>query len=520
MAVTREEKEARRLWEEHCKRVQSLTELSPEAERETRAQRDARIRRLLADYPAFCEYYFPHYMRRTDPATGLVTGIVHNAPFHNAAFRDILRNRTFKAVFMWPRGHAKSTHLDIFIPINLMVRGGGEIHCGIIVNKSEDGAKTLLADLQAELEYNQRLIADFGTQKNVGDWQQGEFSTTGGVKWFAVGRGQSPRGLKKQEQRPDYIVIDDLDDDEMSHNEERVRQATDWVKQALFGALDVGRGRFLMVGNGFAKHMVLKNIADIPSVKVSKVYAVDSNGAPVWADKWTKAEAEAYADFVGYASWQREMMHNPVAEGGIFKWQWIRYKKILPLRKYDQIICYIDPSFKSTTANDYKAARVWGKTGRELHLIDCYVRQDTVAGMVRWLYDFHESLPEDVAVSYFMEANFMQDIILDEFAREGDLRGYQLPIMPDRRKKPDKLQRIEAVSPLWERGLVYYNEAKRNDTDMKTGIDQTLSLARGSRAHDDAPDADEGAIYKLQKASREERFEPIFGERPAPKGAW
>lgn len=331
---------------------------------------------------------------------------------------------------MWPRGHAKSTHLDIFIPINLMVRGGGEIHCGIIVNKSEDGAKTLLADLQAELEYNQRLIADFGTQKNVGDWQQGEFSTTGGVKWFAVGRGQSPRGLKKQEQRPDYIVIDDLDDDEMSHNEERVRQATDWVKQALFGALDVGRGRFLMVGNGFAKHMVLKNIADIPSVKVSKVYAVESNGAPVWADKWTKAEAEAYADFVGYASWQREMMHNPVAEGGIFKWQWIRYKKILPLRKYDQIICYIDPSFKSTTANDYKAARVWGKTGRELHLIDCYVRQDTVAGMVRWLYDFHESLPEDVAVSYFMEANFMQDIILDEFAREGDLRGYQLPIMP------------------------------------------------------------------------------------------
>ncbi len=83
-----------------------------------------------------------------------------------------------------------------------------------------------------------------------------------------------------------------------------------------------------------------------------------------------------------------------------------------------------------------------------------------------------------------------------------------------------KLQRIEAVSPLWERGLVYYNEAKRNDTDMKTGIDQTLSLARGSRAHDDAPDADEGAIYKLQKASREERFEPIFGERPTPKGAW
>ena len=320
------------------------------------------------------EYYFPHYMRRTDPATGRVTGVVHMAPpstmlpsvggcgrrrsllgTRKACTRPYSQASADAPGQALPRGAPR--HLHSHQPHGarrwgdpLRARNAGQrtlpgtrhpyqpkLRCG----------RSRLADLQAELEYNQRIIADFGTQKNVGDWQQGEFSTSGGVKWFAVGRGQSPRGLKKQEQRPDYIVIDDLDDDEMSHNEERVRQATDWVKQALFGALDVGRGRFLMVGNGFAKHMVLKNIADIPSVKVSKVYAVDSNGSPVWADKWTKAEAEAYADFVGYASWQREMMHNPVAEGGIFKWQWIRYKKILPLRKYDQIICYIDPSFKS-----------------------------------------------------------------------------------------------------------------------------------------------------------------------------
>jgi len=50
---------------------------------------------------------------------------------------------------------------------------------------------------------------------------------------------------------------------------------------------------------------------------------------------------------------------------------------------------------------------------------------------VRWLYNLYESLPKDVVVSFFMEANFMQDIILDEFAAEGDCRGYQLPIMAD-----------------------------------------------------------------------------------------
>ena len=106
-----------------------------------------------------------------------------------------------------------------------------------------------------------------------------------------------------------------------------------------------------------------------------------------------------------------------------------------------------------------RLCRLWGKIGTELHLIDTYVRQDTVSGMVRWLYDLYERTRDRVAITFLMEANFMQDIILDEFAAEGNIRGYQLPILPDTRKKPEKVQRIEAVSPLWERGFVFYNEA-------------------------------------------------------------
>ena len=111
----------------------------------------------------------------------------------------------------------------------------------------------------------------------------------------------------------------------------------------------------------------------------------------------------------------------------------------------------------------------------------------------------------------------MQDTILDEFTAEGELRGYQLPIMGDYRKKPEKVQRIEAISPLWERGFVYYNEALKDSVDMQTGIDQTLALERGSKVHDDAPDADEGAIWKLQKHTRVQKYEPVVGLRPSAK---
>ncbi|MEE1309482.1 MAG: hypothetical protein UHJ41_05240, partial [Bacteroidaceae bacterium] len=384
----------------------------------------------------------------------------------------------------------------------------------------EESAIGLLSDIQAELEFNQRIIADFGEQKAVGNWQEGQFVTQSDVAFFARGRGQSPRGLRYKEARPDYIVIDDLDDDELCRNEKRVKDLTDWVKEALFGALDVGRGRFIMVGNLISKNSVLANIAATKGVYVSEIKAVDKDGEPVWKEKWTKEEAEEAAAFMGYRSWQKEMMHNPIKDGTIFRHDWIRYKKVLPLHKYEMLVCYTDPSFKSTTANDYKASRLWGKIGNELHLIDCYVRQDTVSGMVRWLYNLYESLPENVSVRFFMEANFMQDIILDEFTTEGNLRGYQLPILPDKRKKPEKIQRIEAISPLWERGFVFYNEALKDTSDMQVGIEQTLSLERGSRVHDDAPDADEGAIWYLQRNTRQESFKPMFGARPTSKNIW
>lgn len=515
-----EQKAALEKWKEHCREVQSLTGVSLVVARESAAERDRRIKRLLSNYDEFCEYYFAHFLTLRDKATGEVIRTIHNAPFHTQAAMRIRNSPNLKAVFKWPRAHAKSTHIGVFIPLWLIFQPKRLINFMLTVGKSEDSAIRLLGDLQAELEFNQKLIADFGEQKNLGSWLEGEFKTKGGAKFLAIGRGQSPRGLRDREARPDYINIDDLDDDEICRNEKRIKDLTDWVKEALFGALDVGRGRFIMVGNLISKNSVLANIAASKGVHVSVIKAVDHDGNPVWADKWTKEEAQAYKDFVGYRAWEKEFMHNPITDGTIFKHEWIRFKRMPKLDKYDMLVCYTDPSFKSTTANDYKACRLWGKIGTELHLIDTYVRQDTVSGMVRWLYNLYESLLENVVVTFYMEANFMQDIILDEFATEGNLRGYQLPIMPDTRKKPEKIQRIEAVSPLWERGFVFYNEALKDSPDMEVGIEQTLALERGSRVHDDAPDADEGAIWYLQRYTRQEIFKPVAIPRRSPKNMW
>ena len=506
MATKAEIIKAQERWKQHCETVQAATAVNIN---ETQAQRLVRLKRLRTDYAAFVDYYFPHWT--VNPETGKATPC---APFHVSAANKILKDRNLKAAFQWHRGAAKSTNMDVFVPMWLMAQEHREINVMVLVGKSEDNAKTLLGDIQAELQYNQRYIHDFGEQYNAGSWEEGQFVTRSEVAFFARGRGQSPRGLRYRSHRPDYVIIDDLDDDELVESPARVSKLFDWVRSALFGTLDGGRGRFIMVGNLIAKNSVLAKWCDIKSVHVTKVNIYDSKGGISWASKWTPQEVKDIEDVVGYRAFQKEYMNNPIIEGAIFRNEWIRWGKRPAWSKFSEIVLYIDPSFKGSTKNDYKAAKLWGKAGTTLYHLRAFVRQSSVAEMVRWCYDLYEwSRAQGISVRWYMEANFMQDTILDEFRREGELRGYQLPITGDKRKKPDKFQRVEAISPLWERGFVVYDETQKDDPDMLAGIDQTLAFEKGMRGHDDAPDADEGAIWMLQRDTRAKSFTPSFGRR-------
>lgn len=515
-----EQKRAQQEWQEHCRQIQAMTSDNTPV-RENATVRAQRISRLQKDYASFCEYYFPHFLTLRDKVTGEAIRVVHNAPFHNQAAQKVKNTPNLKAVFKWPRGHAKSTHFDIFMPLWLMFQPIRLINFMVVVGKSEDSANRLLGDIQAELQYNKRIIADFGSQMSMGDWSEGEFTTKDGVHFLACGRGQSPRGLRKREARPDYIVIDDLDDDELCRNERRVRELTDWVKEALFGSLDVGRGRFIMVGNLISKTSVLADIAATKGVHVSEIKAVDNEGNPTWKEKWTKQEALEYAQFVGYRAWNKEMMHNPIVEGTVFRQEWVKWAKRPRWSEFTEFVLYIDPSWKSKKTNDTKAAKLWGKCGTNLWHLRAFVRKASLAEMVRWCYDLYEwACDQGISVNFRMEASFMQDIILDDFTTEGNIRGYQLPISGDTRKKPDKFQRIEAMSPLWERGFIYYDISQKEDPDMQAGVEQLLAFEKGMAGNDDAPDADEGAIWLLQKNTRIQNYQPRYGHRTTSKNQW
>ena len=458
---------------------------------ETKEAQHRRIERAQRDYAFFVGTYFPHIAR---------TACGH---FQLDAADYILHHRNTRAVFEWARGHAKSTHMGVFIPLWLKIQPERQFNTMVLVGKSEDSATRLLADLQQELSYNDLYIHDFGKQIKEGNWAEGEFTTTDNCYFTALGRGQSPRGIKNRGRRPDYIIIDDIDDDEMVLNEKRVRKATEWVLSALFGAMEAGRGRFILVGNRIAKDSILSRIAKRPGIYHTVVNILDRKGKPSWSENYTLEEIRALRDFAGERNFQKEYMNNPMTEGAVFRTQDIRYGKMLPLREYRQLVCYTDPSFKNSATADYKATMLVGKTpDGHFHVLKAFAAQTSVSEMVSWHYAMMDFVDGRVPVLYYMESNFMQDLMLDEFAEIGNALGYHVPIIGDPRSKGDKFARIEAMQPLFQRGLVVFNEKEKESPGMKVLEEQLLLFERGSRAHDDAPDALESAVWMLSKRSR------------------
>jgi len=111
----------------------------------------------------------------------------------------------------------------------------------------------------------------------------------------------------------------------------------------------------------------------------------------------------------------------------------------------------------------------------------------------------------------------LQDLLLDEFRKVGNICGHQIPIRGDKRSKGDKFARIEALQPLFERGMMILNEKERDHPGMKTLVDQLLMFEKGSRTNDDAPDALEGGVWMLSQRTRSQGTNYAMGTRTSHK---
>lgn len=494
-------------YEQHAQRIKKSSAFNIH---ENEKDKSARIKHLESKYHLWFEYYFNSY------ASSKCSW------FHKRAAAKIIENPVIFILLEWFRGAAKSVHVCMGIPLYLMVKG--ELKFMLLIGFNEKKAKRLLSDIQIQLKYNQKFINDYGNLFQFGDWSDGDLLTTQGVRFSCMGLGQDPRGLREGENRPDYIVPDDIDNKKKCRNQALIKEAVEYITDDLWGCFaGVGNMRFVMSNNLIHKKSILAHLKNVwkslndkakeknrkPVHHHMKVNLRNNKGASNWPERFSEKQCDKLIDSRPYRSSQREYFNNPIEDGKIFKRENLQYKKMLRLSQYDSLVIYGDLSYKDT--GDFKALKFWGKTGREYHLIDCFVRQTSRREAAIWLYDLFEDLKNisnHLNIKVKIEGLFAQDEFVSEFDDEGDDRGWWVDVVADKRPKANKFDRIESTSPKYERRRVYYNIVKKDSADFEEAESQLFAFEKGSGAPDDSPDADHGAFDELDRSTYIDNFEP------------
>ena len=476
---------------------------------ETEQEKKKRIAHLVkkGNELEFFKYYFGHLIDS------------EFSYFHKRDVKKVAENPDIFAMFEWARENAKSVIFDVMMPMNLKAKG--ELTGMMISSSSFDKAKTLLGDIQAELMFNKRFVSDFGTQVSLGSWQDGNFTTTDGIGFWAFGRGQSPLGVRKSEKRPNYGVFDDIDDAVLCRNESRVDEVVDWILGDFYGAMGIKGSRLIGLGNRIHKKgVVAKIVGDVEpddpkreGLYHSKVYQLENpkthqkdlseNGVPAWKERYTRAMILAKMKKMGWRIALKQYFHEHIVIGRVFREEHLPWVKVLPLAEYDALITYNDPSYKDGKKNDFKSILLIGRKGRYYDIIKAFCRQCSTPEMVRGHYNIAAHVPDNLKCRHYMEANFIQDMMLEEYWREGETRGKTLRIRGDKRSKPDKEWRIENLSPLTEQCFIRFNQEEKQSPDMQEVRNQFLGFPDAE--HDDGPDSAEGGVFLLNQKGGSEK---------------
>ncbi len=242
--------------------------------------------------------------------------------FHEEMW-DLCGSDAPKVALAAPREHAKSTaitHAYILAMMLLRVKD----FC-LLISDTESQASGFLVSIKAELEANDALRAKFGIKGLEKDTETNIICLLNDGHKFRIqakGSEQKVRGIKWRHQRPDLIVCDDIENDEIVMNPERRDKFRKWFMNAL---MPCGSDTCLIRVVGTILHLdsMLQRLLNDPTWKSLLFRAHNPDWSEIlWPEKFSKerlleirAGYEAQNNLDGFS---QEYLNQPVATGNTY----------------------------------------------------------------------------------------------------------------------------------------------------------------------------------------------------------
>lgn len=193
------------------------------------------------------------------------------------------------------RGSAKSTIMALSYPLWAMLGVQQKKHI-VLISQTQTQAKQLLANIRAELEANQLLIDDYGPfQEDASQWSATTLVLTSiGTRITSVSSGESIRGIKHKNYRPDLIICDDVESTESVKTKDGRDKTYKWLTGDVIPSGDINT-KTIVVGNLLHEDSLIMRLKDAIENKVLKgVYKeyplLDDRLHPLWSGKFKTDE--------------------------------------------------------------------------------------------------------------------------------------------------------------------------------------------------------------------------------------
>lgn len=247
-------------------------------------------------------FYFPHYFRKTSPK------------FHLTLLKESLK-RLFLAA-QAPRGSAKSTIITFLKPTHNIIFK--KKHFIILVQNTYAKSAASLENIKKELRDNQRLRVDFPVTLRKDAEGDTIFRHPDGFEVRVLCKGADQLGSIRGERfgayRPDMIIVDDLEDDEMVRNPERRMELEKQFNEVLKYAGEHGETQIIVIGTILHDDSLLAKLISPDNYKnFKKLFyksRMENPRRSLWEEKWTLSDLDDMEkdDPAGFA---KEMQGDP-----------------------------------------------------------------------------------------------------------------------------------------------------------------------------------------------------------------
>lgn len=433
----------------------------------------------------FFHIYFSHYVK------------YKTAPFHREMFETTEKDNWKMSAIVAFRGSAKSTIISMSYPIWSIIGRQSKKYV-LTIGQTQNQSRQMLKNIKSELENNKLLINDFGPFENKSDWRSNTLVIPKlGARITALSTGESIRGLRHNQYRPDLIICDDIEDLSTVKYRDNRDKTYNWLMGDVIPLGD-NDTKIIIVGNLLHEDSLMMRLKDHINETsdmrgtYSEFPLINEDQECLWPDKFpdSKAIKELKLKVADRVTFEREYLLHIVGDGNqVIHRSWIQYydPDDIPnptTRPARMVAAGIDLAISEKSTADFTAivpALVYGYGDEfKIYILPCIVNQrldfiKTIEKIKEVQQQVH-NLGIRTIMRFYSEAVGYQTSLVQQ------LKVEKVLVEAVTIGSSDKRSRLCLTSPYVETGKVLF--PKRGAEIL---IDQLVNF--GVEKHDDLVDA-------------------------------